>query len=82
MKNPFWWSGAQNYLVVQPVLKYFTLKCNWITKSKSRGLSNESFEVSATSDNTLTLSVNYYGDKVKLRLTGNFFATKKCYIES
>ena len=32
-------------------------------------MSNESFEVVSISDNTLTTSVNYYGDKVRLRFT-------------
>ena len=62
-KNHFDEDGAQNYLVFQPILKYFTLNSNWITKWKSKGLSNESLEVVSTTSNTLTLSVNYYGDK-------------------
>ena len=37
--------GAQNYLVFQPILKYFTLNSNRITKWKSKGLSNEILEV-------------------------------------
>ena len=31
--------GAQNYLVFQTILKYFTLNSKWITKWKSKGLS-------------------------------------------
>ena len=61
-KSHFDEDGAQNYLVFQPILKYFTLNSNWITKWKSKGLSNESLEVISTSDNTLTPSINYYGD--------------------
>ena len=34
-------------------------------------MSNESLKVVSTSDNTLTLLVNYYGDKVWLRFTGS-----------
>ena len=56
--------GAQNYLVFQPILKYFTLNSNRITKWKLKGLSNESLEVVSTSNSTLNPSVNYYGDKV------------------
>ena len=44
---------------------------NWITEWKSKGLSNEILKVVSTSDNTLTLLVNYYGDKVWLRFTGS-----------
>ena len=68
--------GAQNYLVFQPILKYFTLNSNRIRKWESKGLSNESLEVVSTSDNTLTPSVNYYGDKVRLRFTGSVLQQK------
>ena len=62
--------GTQNYLLFQSILEYFTLNSNWIMKWKSKGLSNESLEVVSTCDNTLTPSVNYYGDKVRLKFTG------------
>ena len=58
------------------MLEYFTLNSNWITKWKSKGLSNKSLEVASTSDNTLILSVNHYGDKVRLRFTGNVLQQK------
>ena len=58
-KSNFDEDGAQNYLVFQPILEYFTLNSNWITKWKSKGSSNESLEVISASDNTLTPSVNY-----------------------
>ena len=41
------------------------LNSNKITKWKSKGLFNESLEVISTSGNTLTPSINYYGDKAK-----------------
>ena len=75
-KSHFDEDGAQNYLVFQSILKYFTLNSNWITKWKSKGLSNESLEVVSTSDNTLTPSVNYYGDKARLRFTGSVLQQK------
>ena len=75
-KSYFDEDGAQNYLVFQSMLEYFTLNSNWITKWKSKGLSNESLEVVSTSDNTLTPSVNYYGDKVRLRFTGSMLQQK------
>ena len=61
-KSHFDEDGAQHYLVFQPILKQ--LNSNWITKWKSKGLSNESLEVVSKTDNTLTPLVNYYGDKV------------------
>ena len=78
-KSHFDKDGAQNYLVFQPILIYFTLNSNLITKWESKGLSNESFEVVSTSDNTLTPSVNYYGDKVRLRFTGSVLQQKKLH---
>ena len=52
-KSYFDEDGAQSYLVFQPILKYVTLNSNWITKWKSKGLSNESFEVVSKNNNTL-----------------------------
>ena len=70
-KSHFHEDGAQNYLVFQSLLEYFTLNSNWIKKWKSKGFSNKSLEVASASDNTLTPSVNYYRDKARLRFTGS-----------
>ena len=75
-KNYFDEDGIQNYIVFQSILKYFTLNSSWITKWKSKGLSNESLEVVATSSNTLNPLINYYGDKVRLRFTGSILQQK------
>ena len=58
------------------MLEYFTLNSNWITKWKSKGLSNENLEVVSKTDNTLTPSINYYGDKVRLRFKGSVLQQK------
>ena len=58
------------------MLEYFTLNSNWITKRKSKGLSNESLEVVSTSGNTLTPSINYYRDKARLRFTESVLQQK------
>ena len=63
--------GAQHYLVFQPILRYFTLSSSWVTKRKSKGLFNESLDLVSKTDNTLTPSVTYCGDKVRLRFTGS-----------
>ena len=75
-KSHFDEDGAQNYLVFEPILKYFTLNSKWITKWKWKGLSNESLKVVSTSDNTLTPSINYYGDTVRLKFTGRVLQQK------
>ena len=78
-KSYFDEDGAQNYLVFQPILEYFTLNSNWLTKWKSKGLSNENLEVVSTSKNTLTPLINYYGDKVRLRFTGSVYNKKQLH---
>ena len=75
-KSYFDEDGAQNYLVFQPILSYFTLNSGWMIEWKSKGLSNEILKVGSTTNNTLTPSVNYYGDKVRLRFTGNVLQQK------
>ena len=75
-KSHFHEDGAQNYLVFQSLLEYFTLNSNWISKRKSKGLFNEGLEVVSTSDNTLTLSVSYYRHRVRLRFAGSILQQK------
>ena len=75
-KSHFGQDGLQNYLVFQSILKYFMLNSNCITLWKSKGVSNESLEVVFMSNNTLTLSVNYYEDKVRLKFTGSVLQQK------
>ena len=75
-KNHFDEDVAQNYLVCQSMIKYFTLNSNKIIKWKSKGLSNESLEVIPTSDNTLTPSINYYREKARLKFTGSVLQQK------
>ena len=76
-KNHFDEDGSQNYLVFQSILKYFKyLSSKWITKWKSKGLSNEIIEVVSKTDNTLTRSVSYYRDKARLKFTGSVLQQK------
>ena len=71
--------GAQTYLVFQPILLYFTLNSSWVTEWKSKGLSNESYKVFSTTNNTLTPSVNYYEDKERLRFTESVLQKKQLH---
>ena len=68
--------GAQNYLVFQPILKYFVLNSNWITKWELKGLSNENLEVVSGLNDTFTPSINYYRDKARLRFTRSVLQQK------
>ena len=63
--------GTQNYLVFQPLNKYFKLitNTNYVSSWKSKGLSSESIKPPATSDNSLTPALNYYGTKTRVKFT-------------
>ena len=58
------------------ILKYFTLNSTRIAKWISKGISNESLEVVSASDHTLTPSINYYGEKVRLKVNGSVLQQK------
>ena len=51
----------------QPVGRYFTINEKYILSWKSKGLSDETITPYATSDNSLTPLVDYYGTKIKLK---------------
>ena len=80
-KSHFEEDGAQNYLVFQPIYRYFkvfsiTQYLEFVSEWKSKGLSNESFKAISTSDNSLNPTLNYYGTKMYWTL----FKTTKYYI--
>ena len=67
--------AQKNYLILQILLKYFTLNSSWITESKSKGLSNESLKVVSKTDNTLNPVINWLdGDKIRLRVARSVLA--------
>ena len=74
-KSHFEEDGTQNYLVFQPVIRYF--KVNTITNTdyvlswKSKGLSAESIKPPTTSDNSLTSALSYYDTKTRVKFTGS-----------
>ena len=75
-KSHFEEDGTQNYLVFQPIVRYF--KVNTITNTdyvsswKSKGLSAETIKPPTTSDNSLTPTLNYYDDlKVRVKVAGS-----------
>ena len=63
-KSHFEEDGTQNYLVFQPIHKYFefvNINNEWyITSWKSKGLSEESIKPPVTSDNSLNPLIDYY----------------------
>ena len=66
-KSHFGEDGAQNYLVFQPTHRYFKINGKYISLWKSKGLSNETITPYATSDNSLTPLIDYYGSKVRVK---------------
>ena len=72
-KSHFEEDGTQNYLVFQPINKYFKVITNtdYVSSWKSKGLSAETINPPATSDNILTPRLNYYGNKVRVEFTGS-----------
>ena len=74
-KNYFEEDGTQNYLVFQPMYKYFkafsiTQYLEYVSEWKSKGLSNESIKAISTSDNSLNPTLSYYDTKIRVKFTG------------
>ena len=78
-KSHFRDDGTQNYLVFQPMYRYFKMITNtdYISSWKYKGLSDESFKPPATSDNSLNPALNYYGTKTRVKFTGSCLKQSK-----
>ena len=65
--------GLQNYLVFQPINRYFKVIANsdYVSSWKSKGLSAETIKPPTTSDNSLTPAVSYYGTKMRVKFNGS-----------
>ena len=72
-KSHFREDGTQNYLVFQPINKYFKVITNtdYISSWKSKGSSSGSIKPPTTSDNSLTPTLSYYGTKTRVKCTGS-----------
>ena len=73
-KSHFEEDGTQNYLVFQPINKYSKLITNtdYVSSWKSERLPSESIKLPTISDNSLTLALNYYGTKTRVKFTGSY----------
>ena len=69
-KSHFEEDGTQNYLVFQPIHKYFKLITNTLSilSWQSKGLSKENTDRPTTS---LSPSINYLGNKIGVKFTGS-----------
>ena len=72
-KSYFEEDGVQNYLVFQPIIRYFKIITNtkYILSWQSKGLSDETIKPPATSDNSHNPQVSYFGTKARLEFTGS-----------
>ena len=66
-KSHFEEDGGKNYLIFQPIKRYFKINGKYISSWKSKGLSDETITPYATSDNSLSPLIDYYGSKVRVR---------------
>ena len=67
-KSYFQEDGTSNYLVFQPLNKYFKvagIDFDYVLSWKSKGLSSKSIKPPTMSDNSLPPILNYYGNKTK-----------------
>ena len=73
-KSHFEEDGTQNYLVFQPMYRYFTMITNndYISLWKSKGLFAENIKPPTTSDNSLTPALSYYDTKIRVKCTGSY----------
>ena len=67
-KNNFEEGGTQNYLVFQPLNKYFKIITNtkFISPWQSKGFSNENIIAPTTSDYKINPQLSYFGTKARL----------------
>ena len=84
-KRHFEEDGTQNYLIFQPIYRYFkafsiTQYLEYVSEWKSKGLSSESFKAISTSDNSLNPTLNYYGTEIKCKICWRLLKSTKNYI--
>ena len=72
-KSHFEEDGTQNYLVFQPMYRYFKMITNtdYVSSWKSKGLSAETIKPPTTSDNSLTPILSCCGTKPRAKFTGS-----------
>ena len=78
-KSHFEEDGEQNYLVFQPVYRYFKFipNTNFISEWMSKGLFSESIKPPTASNDSLATTINNYGTKTRIKFTGSFLQQSK-----
>ena len=69
-KSHFEEDGARNYLIFQPMYRYFRLITNTLNvlSCQSKGLSNENFDPPNTNFSPL---IDYAGNKIRVKFNGS-----------
>ena len=78
-KSHFEEHGTQNYLVFQPMTKYFKVITNtdYVSSWKSKGLSDKTIKPSTATDYKFNPQLNYFDIKTRLELRGSCFKQDK-----
>ena len=72
VKSDFEEDGMQNYLVFQPINRYFKIgNSDYVLSWKSKGLSAESITPPSAPNNFLNPSLNYLGTKIRVKFSGS-----------
>ena len=81
-KSHFEEDGTQNYLVFQPIYRYFERIAgagsgNYIYFWKSKGLSDERLDSITASNHKITPELGFYGTKLKVEFNGSYLKQDK-----
>ena len=74
-KSHFEEDVTQNYLVFQPINRWFKViaTTDYVSSRKPKGLSAETIKPPTTSDNSLTQALSYHGNKIRVKFTRSCF---------
>ena len=81
-KSHFEEDGTQNYLVFQPIYRYFKRisdagSGNYIYFWKSKGLSDERLDFITASNHKIIPELGFYGTKTKVEFNGSYLKPDK-----
>ena len=82
-KSNFEEDGTQNYLVFQPIIRYFKVNTiitvnDYVSSWKSKELSAETIKAPTTSDDSVAPTISYYyASKIRVKFTGKCLEQSK-----
>ena len=79
-KNCFEEDDRQNYLIFQPMYKYFKrINNDYISSWKSKGIADENITAPSAPNNFLNPSLEYLGTKTRVRFSGSCLKQMKLH---